>query len=188
VAFNVQGFRVAVNKGTGEIKILKSVHAADAGRVANQCSAWTGRGRVAQSLGATLYEEMVIDNDGRVVNPNSRLPPAVICGHSRTEVLFADTTDTLGRWRQIDERKSLQSVAAALGNALADATGIRLRRCRSSRTDYGRCCMRNLLNARAPDTAQRASGVLQSRAHEMSVQVGPALRRSVKNAAPRPDT
>ena len=35
VAFNVQGFRVAVNKATGEIQILKSVHAADAGRVAN---------------------------------------------------------------------------------------------------------------------------------------------------------
>jgi hypothetical protein len=32
VAFNVQGFRVAVNKGTGEIKILKSVQAADAGK------------------------------------------------------------------------------------------------------------------------------------------------------------
>src|SRR5258706_2469452 len=39
VAFNVQGFRVAVNKATGEIKILKSVQAADAARVANpmQC-------------------------------------------------------------------------------------------------------------------------------------------------------
>ncbi len=32
VAFNVQGFRVAVNKGTGQIRILKSVQAADAGR------------------------------------------------------------------------------------------------------------------------------------------------------------
>jgi len=39
VAFNVQGFRVAVNKGTGEIKILKSVQAADAGRSPIRCSA-----------------------------------------------------------------------------------------------------------------------------------------------------
>ena len=31
VAFNVQGFRVAVNKHSGEIRILKSVQAADAG-------------------------------------------------------------------------------------------------------------------------------------------------------------
>jgi len=52
----VQGFRVAVNKATGEIRILKSVHAADAGRVANpmQCRGQV-EGGVAQSLGATLY-------------------------------------------------------------------------------------------------------------------------------------
>ncbi|MES1149202.1 MAG: molybdopterin cofactor-binding domain-containing protein, partial [Bradyrhizobium guangdongense] len=69
VAFNVQGFRVAVNKGTGEIKILKSVQAADAGRVANpmQCRGQV-EGGVAQSLGAAMYEEMVIDADGRVIN------------------------------------------------------------------------------------------------------------------------
>jgi putative selenate reductase molybdopterin-binding subunit len=73
VAFNVQGFRVAVNKATGEIKILKSVHAADAGRVANpmQCRGQI-EGGVAQSLGAALYEEMVIDEGGRVVNPKFR--------------------------------------------------------------------------------------------------------------------
>ena len=73
VAFNVQGFRVAVNKATGEIRILKSVQAADAGRVANpmQCRGQV-EGGVAQSLGATLYEEMVIDDGGRVVNPKFR--------------------------------------------------------------------------------------------------------------------
>src|SRR4029079_604946 len=53
VDFNVQGFRVSVNKYTGEIKILKSVQAADAGRVANpmQCRGQV-EGGVAQSLGA----------------------------------------------------------------------------------------------------------------------------------------
>jgi len=41
VAFTCRAFVVAVNKGTGEIRILKSVQAADAGRVANpmQCRA-----------------------------------------------------------------------------------------------------------------------------------------------------
>jgi putative selenate reductase molybdopterin-binding subunit len=110
VAFNVQGFRVAVNKGTGEIKILKSVHAADAGRVANpmQCRGQV-EGGVAQSLGATLYEEMVIDDGGRVINPKFRdyhLPS--FADIPRTEVFFADTTDS--HWadgREIDERKPL---------------------------------------------------------------------------------
>jgi putative selenate reductase molybdopterin-binding subunit len=128
VAFNVQGFRVAVNNGTGEIKILKSVHAADAGRVANpmQCRGQI-EGGVAQSLGATLYEEMVIDEGGRVVNPKFRdyhLPS--FADTPRTEVLFADTTDALGPMGAKSMSESpYNPVAAALGNALADATGIR---------------------------------------------------------------
>ena len=128
VAFNVQGFRVAVNKGTGEIKVLKSVHAADAGRVANpmQCRGQV-EGGVAQSLGATLYEEMVIDAGGRVTNPQFRdyhLPS--FADIPRTEVFFADTTDTLGPMGAKSMSESpYNPVAAALGNALADATGIR---------------------------------------------------------------
>ena len=128
VAFNVQGFRIAVNKGTGEIKILKSVHAADAGRVANpmQCRGQV-EGGVAQSLGATLYEEMVIDNGGRVVNPKFRdyhLPS--FADIPRTEVYFADTTDSIGPMGAKSMSESpYNPVAAALGNALADATGIR---------------------------------------------------------------
>jgi putative selenate reductase molybdopterin-binding subunit len=128
VAFNVQGFRVAVNKGTGEIRILKSVHAADAGRVANpmQCRGQV-EGGVAQSLGATLYEEMVIDDGGRVTNPRFRdyhLPS--FADIPRTEVFFADTTDSLGPMGAKSMSESpYNPVAAALGNALADATGIR---------------------------------------------------------------
>ena len=128
VAFNVQGFRVAVNKGTGEIKILKSVQAADAGRVANpmQCRGQV-EGGVAQSLGATLYEEMVIDEGGRVINPRFRdyhLPQ--FADVPRTEVYFADTSDTLGPMGAKSMSESpYNPVAAALGNALRDATGIR---------------------------------------------------------------
>jgi putative selenate reductase molybdopterin-binding subunit len=128
VAFNVQGFRVAVNKATGETRILKSVHAADAGRVVNpmQCRGQV-EGGVAQSLGATLYEEMVIDEDGRVVNPKFRdyhLPS--FADIPRTEVFFADTSDTLGPMGAKSMSESpYNPVAAALGNALANATGIR---------------------------------------------------------------
>ena len=128
VAFNVQGFRVAVNKFTGELKILKSVQAADAGRVANpmQCRGQV-EGGVAQSLGAALYEEMVIDEGGRVINPKFRdyhLPS--FADIPRTEVLFADTSDALGPMGAKSMSESpYNPVAAALGNAIADATGIR---------------------------------------------------------------
>jgi CO/xanthine dehydrogenase Mo-binding subunit len=128
VGFNVQGFRVAVNKATGELRILRSVHAADAGIVANpmQCRGQV-EGGVAQALGAALYEEMVIDASGRVTNPKFRdyhLPS--FADVPRTDVFFADTSDTVGPLGAKSMSESpYNPVAAALGNAIADATGIR---------------------------------------------------------------
>jgi CO/xanthine dehydrogenase Mo-binding subunit len=104
------------------------VQAADAGRVANpmQCRGQI-EGGVAQSLGATLYEEMVIDEGGRVVNAKFRdyhLPS--FADVPRTEVLFADTSDSLGPMGAKSMSESpYNPVAAAMGNAIADATGIR---------------------------------------------------------------
>jgi putative selenate reductase molybdopterin-binding subunit len=130
VAFNVQGFRVAVNPRTGEIRILKSVQAADAGVVINpmQCRGQI-QGAVAQSLGAAMFEELVIDANGRVVNPSFRdyhvpaFPDAPF-----TEVYFADTRDPNGPYGAKSMSESpYNPVAAALGNALRDATGIRFR-------------------------------------------------------------
>jgi CO/xanthine dehydrogenase Mo-binding subunit/aerobic-type carbon monoxide dehydrogenase small subunit (CoxS/CutS family) len=128
VAFNVQGFRVAVNKASGEIKILRSVQAADAGRVVNPMQL-RGQieGGVAQALGAAMFEEMVIGDDGRVINPKFRdyhLPS--FADVPRTEVHFADTHDKLGPMGAKSMSESpYNPVAAALGNAIADATGIR---------------------------------------------------------------
>ena len=85
------------------------------------------RSVLAQALGATLYEEMVIDEEGRVVNPRFRdyhLPS--FADVPRTDVFFADTTDALGPMGAKSMSESpYNPVAAALGNALADATGIR---------------------------------------------------------------
>jgi putative selenate reductase molybdopterin-binding subunit len=128
VAFNVQGFRVAVNKGTGEVRILRSVQAADAGRVANpmQCRGQV-EGGVAQALGAALYEEVIIDDGGRVINPRFRdyhLPS--YADVPRTEVFFAETSDAVGPMGAKSMSESpYNPVAAALGNAIANATGIR---------------------------------------------------------------
>ena len=128
VAFNVQGFRVAVHKVSGEIRILKSVQAADAGFVINpmQCRGQV-EGGVAQALGAALFEEVVIDDGGRVINPtfrNYHLP--AFADVPRTEVLFARTSDALGPYGAKSMSESpYNPVAAALGNAIRDATGVR---------------------------------------------------------------
>ena len=128
VAFNVQGFRVAVNPLTGEIRILRSVHAADAGFVINpmQCRGQI-EGGVAQALGATLYEEVAIRPDGRVANPSFRnyhIP--AFADVPRTEVMLAETSDRLGPFGAKSMSESpYNPIAAALANAVADATGIR---------------------------------------------------------------
>jgi putative selenate reductase molybdopterin-binding subunit len=128
VAFNVQAFRIAVNKRSGAIKILRSVHAADAGHVINpmQCRGQV-EGGVAQSLGAVLYEEMVLDDTGRVINPTFRNYHLPQFGDvPRTEVLFADTSDSVGPFGAKSMSESpYNPIGAAMGNALADATGIR---------------------------------------------------------------
>jgi CO/xanthine dehydrogenase Mo-binding subunit len=128
VAFNVQGFRVAVHPVSGEIRILKSVQAADAGTVINpmQCRAQV-EGGVAQALGAALFEEVVVDDQGRVTTPSFRtyhLP--AFADIPRTEVLFAKTKDKLGPYGAKSMSESpYNPVAAALGNAIRDATGVR---------------------------------------------------------------
>ncbi|GAB4054043.1 molybdopterin-dependent oxidoreductase [Catellatospora paridis] len=128
VAFNVHGFRVAVHPGTGEIRILQSVHAADAGRVVNpmQCRGQV-EGGVAQALGAAMYEAMVLDETGRVTTDTFRNYHVPAFGDvPRTEVHFADTADRLGPLGAKSMSESpFNPVAPALANAVRDATGIR---------------------------------------------------------------
>ena len=126
MSFNVQGFRVAVGPATGEIRILHSVQAADAGTVINprQCRGQV-EGGVAQALGAALYEHVDIDAAGRVTTRAFRsyhLPQ--FADVPRTEVLFAASNDPLGPLgaKPMSEAP-FNPVAPALANAVRDATG-----------------------------------------------------------------
>ncbi|MGF0116011.1 molybdopterin-dependent oxidoreductase [Promicromonospora sp. Marseille-Q5078] len=128
VAFNVHGFRVAVHRGTGEIRILQSVQAADAGEVVNprQCRGQV-EGGIAQALGAALYEDVVVDDAGRVTTDIFRqyhLP--TFADVPRSEVYFARTTDSTGPMGAKSMSESpFNPVAPALANALRAATGVR---------------------------------------------------------------
>lgn len=129
VAFNVHGFRVAVRRETGEVRILQSVHAADAGVVINP-EQLRGQidGGVGQALGSAMTERMVV-RDGVVVTRtlrHYRVPQ--LSDVPVTEVLFADTVDRLGPGgaKSMSEAP-YNPVAPALANAIADATGVRPR-------------------------------------------------------------
>jgi len=127
-AFLAHGFRIAVHRVTGEIRILQSVQAYDAGTVINPMQArGQVEGGIAQGIGTTLFERMVIDASGAVVNPtfrNYRIP--AFADIPRSEIFFADTHDRYGPLgaKPVGEAPIIP-VSAALGNALANATGIR---------------------------------------------------------------
>ncbi|SDT35972.1 molybdopterin-dependent oxidoreductase [Actinoplanes derwentensis] len=129
VAFNAQFFRVAVDPGTGELRILRSVHSADAGTVMNPAQL-RGQieGGVAQALGATLAEHVDIDESGQVTTAAFRqyhLP--TFADVPFTEVHFAQTNDAIGPLGAKSMSESpYNPVSPALGNALRDALGLRL--------------------------------------------------------------
>ena len=128
VAFNVQGFRVAIRRATGEIRILDSVHAADAGVVINpmQCRGQI-EGGIAMALGAALFETVGVDDTGMVTNRKFReyhIP--AFADVPVTRVHFAVTVDRLGPAGAKSMSESpFNPIAAALGNAIRDATGHR---------------------------------------------------------------
>jgi putative selenate reductase molybdopterin-binding subunit len=128
VAFTVQGFRVAVRADTGEIRILQSVQAVDAGTVINPVQLrGQVEGGVAQALGAALFEEVRLDSAGVVTTRALReYHVPVLADLPRTEVHFARTRDPFGPFgaKPMSEAP-FNPVAPALANALRDATGVR---------------------------------------------------------------
>nr|WP_255465582.1 molybdopterin cofactor-binding domain-containing protein [Frigoribacterium sp. NBH87] len=128
VAFNVHAFRVAVDRSTGEVRMLRSIQAADAGTVLNpEQLRGQVEGGTAQAIGTALYEEVLLDEEGRVTTTalrNYRVPK--FSDVPRTEVLFAATHDDLGPLgaKSMSEAP-YNPVAPALANAIRDALGVR---------------------------------------------------------------
>jgi CO/xanthine dehydrogenase Mo-binding subunit/aerobic-type carbon monoxide dehydrogenase small subunit (CoxS/CutS family) len=128
VGFNVHGVRVAVHRVTGEIMTLQSVHAADIGRPINpmQCRGQLD-GAIAMGFGWVLYEKMVYDDNGAMVNPalrDYRIP--AFADVPRSEIYFADTYDTVGPLgAKAQGECAINAVAPAIANAVANATGVR---------------------------------------------------------------
>jgi CO/xanthine dehydrogenase Mo-binding subunit len=130
VTFCAQGFRVAVSKATGEVRILQSVQAVDAGTVLNPVQLrGQVEGGVVQALGAALFEEVRVDPAGRVTTRALReYHVPVLADVPRTEVMAVPGYDPLGPLgaKPMSEAP-FNPVAPALANAIRDATGVRVR-------------------------------------------------------------
>ncbi|MGW0467766.1 molybdopterin-dependent oxidoreductase [Streptomyces sp. NPDC003027] len=125
LAISAQWFRLSVDPETGLVRILDSVHAADAGVVLDetQCRGQI-EGAVTQGVGTALWEALLMDSDGRITTADLRTYCVPHYGDlPATEVHFAHPNGNPAP-KPMSELP-FTPVAAALANALRDATGIR---------------------------------------------------------------
>jgi len=128
--FAAQFAEIEVDTSTGEIRVLRFVTAVDAGRILNPPMAeGQVEGAVAQGLGFALLEEMSYDAAGRPRALSFRehgfLLPADLPAQ---EVIFVEDAEPTGPYgaKAIAEI-CINGAAPALGNALFDACGARVR-------------------------------------------------------------
>jgi xanthine dehydrogenase YagR molybdenum-binding subunit len=122
---------VRVNTVTGEVRVSRVTGAYDCGRILNPKTATSQlRGGIIMGLGMALMEETQVDpRKGRVMNPSLseyHLPVHLDVPH--IEVIFTDIPDPhspMGA-RGIGEI-GITGVAAAVANAIHNATGKRIR-------------------------------------------------------------
>ncbi len=121
---------VEVNRETGKLKVLKYVTAVDVGKAINPegCRQQLA-GAAITGMGQALYEQVVFDN-GQLLNPNliDYNIPALGDMPEVIETISVEVPHTEGPYgaKGIGET-SLIPVAPAIGNALYDAVGIRLK-------------------------------------------------------------
>jgi CO/xanthine dehydrogenase Mo-binding subunit len=120
---------VEVDRETGEIKLLKYVSLADVGRAIHplQCEG-QDEGGVMNAIGHTLMEEMVY-KDGQLLNPNLvdyRVPSFNTLPQDFETILVESHNGPGPFGAKGTGEGGLLPVAAAIGNAVFRATGLRL--------------------------------------------------------------
>jgi CO/xanthine dehydrogenase Mo-binding subunit len=129
--FGMQAVEVEVDTDTGEVKVLRVWSAHDVGRAINPLMV-EGQihGGVVQGLGLTLTEEMVWGENGNLVNPTlmDYKIPGILDVPDFIESIIIETAEPSGPYgaKGVGEN-SLCGIPAAVANAIADATGARLR-------------------------------------------------------------
>jgi len=123
------GAEVEVDRDSGEIKFIKYVSLADVGQAINTvlCEG-QDEGGVMNAIGHTLLEEMVY-KDGQLLNPNLvdyRVPTFATLPVEFESVLVENHNGPGPFGSKGTGEGGLLPVAAAVGNALYQATGLRL--------------------------------------------------------------
>ena len=127
--FSVQAAEVEVNTETGQVRVLRHVTAQDAGFAVNPLSVeGQMQGGTTQGIGMGLYEEMLYDDRGRLLNPSLldyRMPTAGDVPHIETLIVEVPSEDGPYGARGVGEPPVVPT-SAAIANAVHDAIGVRI--------------------------------------------------------------
>ena len=130
-SYGAQFCEVCVNEETGEVRVSRFVGSFDCGKILNPKTASSQfRGGIIMGIGAALTEETMFDErTGRIMNPSlAEYHVPVHLDVPRIEVIYNDIADEhtpLGA-HGIGEI-GITGVAAAIANAIYNATGKRVR-------------------------------------------------------------
>ena len=128
--WSAQAVELEVDPGTGKVEILKFAAAHDVGKAINYIGALSQiEGSVMMGLGHTLLEEMIYDDNSKLLNPNMvdfKIPTSMDVDYD-LRVSMVENPHPEGPFgaKGIGE-PALTPTAPAVGNAIAQATGVRL--------------------------------------------------------------
>lgn len=128
-SFGAQAVEVEVDKGKGQVRVLKCVAAFDVGHPLNPLAV-EGQieGAIAQGLGFALSESQVYDRGRAMVSSfaDYRAPRATDL--PEIEVILVETDDPMGPFgaKSVGE-SGMVPTAAAVANAVYDAIGVRIK-------------------------------------------------------------
>ena len=128
--YGAQAVDLEVDPETGKIKVHKVAAAHDVGKALNPMAV-EGQieGGVVQGLGTGIFEEVLYDDKGKMMNPNFRdyrIPTAVDAPEITTIIVEATHDEGPFGAKGIGEM-TLVSTPTAVGNAIYNATGVRLK-------------------------------------------------------------
>ena len=129
-AFAAQGAEVEIDTETGAMRVTRAISAVDMGRVINPVLLESQiEGGVAQALGHSVSEELVYDPRGNLLTTNlSDYRVFNAPDMPELETYIVETDDPAGPFGIKGSAEiSVDSLAPAIANAIADALGVRLR-------------------------------------------------------------
>jgi 4-hydroxybenzoyl-CoA reductase subunit alpha len=126
--FTAQVAEVDVDLETGQVKVTRYYESGDCGQPINPMSVeGQVEGGISMGLGQAFYEEMVMDREGWMVNPNFhdyKLPTALDMPDLDTEIVDSYDPNSAFGCKETGEGPTCAVVPAVL-NAIYDAIGVR---------------------------------------------------------------